>query len=92
MSPDERLKYQLLTKSPEWQYEKEYRLIWFTGANEKLRIDDGIIKRVILGCKMTQVDKDEIISILKTRKDKVYLYQAKKKEDAFGSDFKCVKY
>lgn len=92
MSSDERLKYQLLTKSPEWQYEKEYRLIWFKGANKKLRIDEGIIKRVILGCKMTQVDKDEIISILKTRTDKVYLYQAKKKQDAFGLDFEFVKY
>jgi len=92
MSTEERLNYQLLTKSPEWQSEKEYRLIWFKGANKKLRIDDGIIKRVILGCKMTQGDKDEIISILKTRKDKVYLYQAKKKQDAFGLNFKFVKY
>ena len=92
LSADERLKYQLLTKSPEWQYEKEYRLIWFKGANKKLRIDDGIIKRVILGCKMTETDKDEIISILKTRKHRVHLYQATKKQDAFGLDFKFVKY
>lgn len=92
MSSDERLKYQLLTKSPEWQYEKEYRLIWFKGAKKKLRIDDGIIKRVILGCKMTQADKDEIISILKDRKNKVYLYQAKKREDAFKLDFELIRY
>lgn len=92
MSPDERLRYQLLTKSPEWQYEKEYRLIWFKGANKKLTLDGGIIKRVILGCKITQIEKDEIISILKTRKDKLYLYQAMKKRDAFGLDFKFVKY
>ena len=92
LSSDERLKCQLLTKSPEWQYEKEYRLIWFLGANNRLRIDDGIIRRVILGCRMTSADKDEIISILKTRKDRIYLYEAKERRDSFGLDFRFVKY
>ena len=92
MSNDERLKCQLLTKSPEWGYEKEYRLIWFMGSNRKLKIDDGIIRRVILGCKMIPNDKDKIISILKARKDKVHLYQAIRKQDSFGLEFKLIKY
>jgi hypothetical protein len=92
MSKNERLKGQVLTKSPEWRYEREYRLIWFRGGNKKLNIDDGIIKRVILGCKMTQVGKDEIISILKTRKDRVYLYQAKQKQGSFGLDFQLIQH
>ena len=91
-SKDERLKSQLLTKSPEWNYERECRLIWFKGANKRLKINDGIIRRVILGCRTSQLDKDEIISILKTRKDRIYLYQAKKKQDSFGLDFELIPY
>jgi hypothetical protein len=91
-SKDERLKSQLLTKSSEWQYEREYRLIWFLGANKKLKIDDGIIRRVILGCKMIQDDKDKVISILKARKSRIHLYQARNKEDSFDLDFELIHY
>lgn len=52
------------TKSMDWKYEHEYRVLWLNGANKSLRIPDGIIRRVVLGCQVNPTDKAEMISIL----------------------------
>lgn len=65
------------TKADCWEYEDEYRCIMFTGCNESLILDDGIIKSVILGCEISQQDKEEIIKCLISREDKLNLYQAR---------------
>jgi hypothetical protein len=75
------------TKSIEWKYENEYRIIWYDGANKTLRIDSGIIGVVILGCRINQNDKDRIISILKSCPNTIPLFQAKIKENCFGLEF-----
>jgi hypothetical protein len=88
----ERTLTQLLTKSNDWWYEQEYRIVWFHGADKKLIIDDGIISKVILGCQMFGPDREEIISILKSRSDRIPLLRAKKKLDSFGLDFEYLNY
>jgi hypothetical protein len=82
----------LWTKSSDWEYENEYRILWNDGANNRLTIPDGIILRVVLGCQVSPADRDEMISILKGPSDRLSLFQAKQQKNTFGLRFECVKY
>jgi hypothetical protein len=82
----------LTTKAIDWRYEKEYRLIWAGGANKPLNLDNRIIRRVILGCKISVPDEDKIKSILRSHNAGIALFQAKEKKDNFGLDFEQVTY
>lgn len=82
----------LTTKAINWKYEMEYRLIWAGGANKPLSLGDRIIRRVILGCRISALDRDKIGSILRSHNMKITLFQAKVKKDSFGLDFERVRY
>ena len=89
---NERTLSQLLTKSIDWKYEQEYRIVWFHGPDMKLIINDGIMNKVILGCQMDKRGQEEMISVLRKRRDRISLYRAKKKIDGFRLDFEQVNY
>lgn len=55
-------KEQALTKSISWNYEKEWRLLFWDGANKNLQIPKEILTGVIIGLKTSQ---ENIASILK---------------------------
>ncbi|MDO9026718.1 MAG: DUF2971 domain-containing protein [bacterium] len=82
----------ILTKSDVWAYENEYRLILLNGAKLEAEMPENVIKRVILGCQISNKDKGEIISILKEKKENVYLYQSKLLENKYGLEFEQIKY
>ena len=82
----------ITTKSDVWSYEHEYRLILLNKANHKEELPKDIIRRVILGCKISSEDKKDIINILKNRKDAIHLYQAKLSENKYGLDFEHINY
>lgn len=77
----------LTTKASTWKHEREYRLIMVGFPNRPFKIDYGIVKSLILGCGMRECDKNEVISIVKSRPDRISLYQARMKKDDFGLDF-----
>jgi hypothetical protein len=52
------------TKSREWEYEGEVRLVKY-GGKAKLKLRSECIKQIIVGCKMSQSNKDEIYTIKK---------------------------
>ncbi|MEN2283282.1 DUF2971 domain-containing protein [Algoriphagus sp. SE2] len=56
----------LWTKSLEWQYEKEWRLITMEG--DKLEDYKGRLTEVIFGCRTSTTDKDNIRNMLKDDK------------------------
>ncbi|MEJ2744166.1 MAG: DUF2971 domain-containing protein [bacterium] len=82
----------IIMKSSDWAYEKEYRFIAFDDVNVPLRLDDGVIKKVILGCKIPQRDEAEIIQLLKSRSCKVELLKAIMKNGQSGLDITVVPY
>lgn len=92
MTMDKRITKLFWTKSIDWKYEDEYRIIWYDGANKTLEIDSGIIGKVILGCQIRENGKDEIISILKGLSGNISLFQAVTKKDSFGLYFEELKY
>ena len=88
----ERMKMQLCTKSDEWKYENEYRMIFQEGVNSYIHYGDVAIKRVILGCKISNINTEQIINILKSKNKYIPLYQSIQSGDEFKLHFKQVKY
>ena len=71
----------LYHKTKDWEYEQEYRMTKLFGFNEnqtefenqkKIWFENDTISEVILGLKMTNEDKSEILSICKNKGVKVY--------------------
>jgi len=82
----------LTTKASPWKYEEEFRLILINGTNRAVRLTDSVIQEVIFGIRMKDEHKEEIIEILKTKKAKIKLLQAKLTERSFEILFNKIGY
>lgn len=69
---------QIMTKSADWTYEKEYRFTHLEGANTIFDIDPKAIHFVTLGCRITKKNKEEITKIIlgDTQLQHVKIYQS----------------
>ena len=83
--------HKFFTKSKDWYYEEEYRIVNFIHPNKDadsssrlLKYDADFIDEVILGIKMSESDRKEIIDICKNLGVKVY--QAVEKNFEFEVD------
>lgn len=85
-TPREIIDKQFFTKSYEWEYEHEYRIVAQNLVGKTFPIVPSMIKYVICGCKMSLPAMDHLINLLKKREYPVTLYQAKKKKNDFGLD------
>jgi hypothetical protein len=79
----------LLTKSEEWKYEEEYRIVLAQSKGTK-PFQDDILTGIIFGCKINDAQKKYIIQLIKSRKHPINLYQAKMKEFEFGLDIQPI--
>jgi len=83
------------TKSEDWTYEAEYRLVQNYYPNEPkpferiIQVPDDVFSEVILGINISKKDKDEIIEICKRKGIRVY--QAIKKHFKFEIDREPIK-
>ena len=91
-SDEEKTNKIVWTKSKDWEYEHEYRVLWLNGANKTLKIPDGIIGRVVLGCQVSTADKTEMMSILRSCAGQISLFQAEPKKNSFGLRFNVIRY
>jgi hypothetical protein len=66
----------LSTKSKEWAYEDEYRLIKVSGARKICGFPNKAILEIILGHKMPEKDKDEIMEIANTKFPHAQIFQS----------------
>ncbi len=82
----------ITTKSDQWEYEKEYRLILVDRTDCIKILPKNTINEVILGCRMESSHRDEIKRVLKKKNENIELYEAKMKEESFGLDFERVDY
>jgi len=83
---------QLTTKSNAWAYEEEYRFIIFNKTDFQLSLPSGTISEVILGCKMSDDYKAEIIEVLGEKSYKIDLYQTKMSMHSFSLDIEKIEY
>lgn len=75
----------LLTKSEQWRYEEEWRIIQVDGPGE-YGIPEGVLSGIVFGCQMPQNHKNKIIAWSKKRKSPLCFYQAQIKKSEFGLD------
>ena len=74
-----------ITKTKDWEYQKEWRIISFSRPGESGHYSDyGFspreVRSVYLGCEISDEDANDIISLLQNDFDHVRIYRAKKIE------------
>ena len=83
-----------LTKSKDWEYEKEWRVV--TSMRDKfkdyeiLRFPPEEVAAIYLGCRTTDESKREIIEIANDKYPDAKIYQARKHEREFSLVFEPV--
>ncbi len=90
--PERAPKNVVSTKAENWRYEKEIRYIMMNGAGKVVKLPNGIISGVILGCRISSNDESEIIAILKNRPNRINLFRAKERGESFGLKFETMDY
>ncbi|NOZ47165.1 MAG: DUF2971 domain-containing protein [Chlorobi bacterium] len=75
-----------ITKSKDWAYEKEVRIIMRYKARHTIKIPDECIKEIIFGYKMEKDDKNEIIDLIKTKSTPIAIYEATANSEKFKLD------
>lgn len=80
----------IATKSTHWQYESEYRLILWDHPNTLLKIGHDTIVEVILGCRITELNRSHIMALLQESECKAKVYQAHKHDHLFALSFEQI--
>ena len=84
----------LLTKSIDWAYEKEWRVILLkqcSGQDFDLRgIFEEEIESIYLGCRMENEDKKEITDIVRNKRKNVKIYETQKSNNEFKVIFNLL--
>jgi hypothetical protein len=86
-----------LTKSAEWSYEKEWRIIWHSREKVPMLYDDYPfnpleISSICLGCKMSDENRTDIRNLISHDFRHVHLLQAEKDALNFKLNFSVINY
>lgn len=84
------LKFSILTKSNHWSYEKEWRIIKPKEGRKIITFPEEILVGVILGCKILEEDKKQVIEWSRSRKYPPKIYTAEQKKDSFGVEIREI--
>lgn len=74
---------ELYRKSKEWKYENEYRCISINYTGE-VSYNPSNLEKIILGCKMDDIMKNEVRNLIKELEFPPKLYEAKLKKYEYG--------
>lgn len=77
---------QAFTKASYWDYEIEYRLTKSNFVDKTIILSKEVIKEIILGYKISEFDKKNILKILKLELPHVKVYITKPKKQSFELD------
>jgi hypothetical protein len=80
----------ITTKSIDWNYEKEWRLIYYKFPDMSLDFPDRIIKSIYFGVKCLPERREHCINLLEKRKIIPNIYQAELKHKEFGIVFQKI--
>ena len=72
------------TKSTDWHYEQEWRLVLWGQVNKCLRIGHESITEVILGCRISLHNREMILDACRQFLPHAIVFQARKKDRQFG--------
>ena len=88
----EKTQAMLLTKADFWEYEQEWRIIDNKKGSGVQIFPEKLLTGVIMGCRISEDDRQKIIEWSKDRKNRPILYQAKVKRREFGLDIEEIVY
>lgn len=77
------------TKSGLWEYEDEVRMIKMHAAKKTVQYKPESLKEIILGCKISEKHRDEILDIARNFPN-VKVYQAHMSRTAFELDIQLI--
>jgi len=80
----------LYTKSSDWSYEKEYRLIYWEKTNFGIQLGSKAISEVILGCCITPEHRENILEICSSLDNSPSVYQANKSHKEFSIELEKI--
>jgi hypothetical protein len=81
--PDTRVKL-YLTKSLDWKYEKEWRIIFPEKGRTVQKFEPDAIVSVHLGCQISKEDKETVINWCLQRKPKPKIYETTKDKSSYS--------
>ena len=79
-----------LTKSVEWEYESEWRIIDSSRGRGSQQFPTHLIKRVLFGCRTNSADREKVNRGISVGPANPTLCQAKTKRASFGLEFDVV--
>ena len=82
----------LLTKACDWEYEQEWRIVDYKKGPGIQDFPEDALSGVILGCRISQENKENVFRWCRKRKHPPTLYEAKEKQKEFGLDIVRIDY
>jgi hypothetical protein len=81
---------ELLTKATDWKYEYEWRIVDCQNGPGIYDYPPEALKQVILGCKINDNQKVEILELCKNKKPKPEIFQAKMSDRKFTVELEMI--
>jgi len=82
----------LLAKACDWEYEQEWRIVETKKGPGIQNFPEDALSGVILGCRITQENKEDLLRWCRKRKHLPTLYEAREKQKEFGLDIVKIDY
>lgn len=76
----------IMTKSPEWEYEDEYRFSKVFAAKQIFQFPSEAVLEIVLGYKMPNEEKDAIVALAKEKFPNAKLFQSQMSLEKFKLD------
>ena len=80
-----------ITKSTDWNYEKEYRILLVNEAKKILNFSNDCVKQIIFGCKIRPEHKDEIMKIAESKYKRAEFFQSEINPTEFKLEMRKIK-
>jgi len=90
--PEGKLGEALLIKANDWQYEHEWRIVDYEKGEGTQNFPEDALSGVILGCRISQENKENVFRWCGKRKHPPTLYEAREKQKEFGLDIVKIDY
>jgi len=86
------INHMVLTKSKEWAYEKEWRLVLAGYADKKLFFQENYQASIYIGSEMNYKNTSSLLNILRGKKIPPEVFRVDRKEKEFGFSFSRIEY
>ncbi len=90
--PKGELGEKLLIKANDWRYEQEWRIVDHKKGPGIQNFPEDALSGVILGCRISEENKENIFRWCRKRKHPPTLYEAREKQKEFGLDIVRIDY